>query len=337
VLSRRKINQERCRVEGLLAVLDALVQRQVAASGGQQVEDADAINLFRLRHRASLHLLRLRLLAELPQDMLLEECMLTLDQELLHREQELRKNGLPLLHSKLVDAFVCSAQGTVSNGLRGAHGVIAELGEKLVQSREKWLAHKLGEGATFSVPVLDAEQLACEVELERALRVCLLYYVAQYSFGKQAQDEAAADHHKLVQQEEEVEKVCGAMGGTVEEATVARALFWLDAQDFVWHMPFASQLLCRPGVASVLRSLGLTSWCHRFLTLSARYQTPPETGSMELEACEALQVTSRVKPEATLTTLTKIYPKTDIGVKGRERMTTNFHSTSCCRAKTQAG
>ena len=98
-LSRRKINQERCRVEGLLAVLDALVQRQAAASGGQQGEDSDPLKIFRLWHRASLHLLRLRLLAALPCAMLQEETTQKLEAALAHREQGLHKSGLPLLHN----------------------------------------------------------------------------------------------------------------------------------------------------------------------------------------------------------------------------------------------
>jgi hypothetical protein len=290
MLSRRKIHQERCRVEGLLAVLDALVQRQAAqdaAGGHQHVEDADPGMLPRLRHRASLHLLRLQLLVAVPEVLRQDRSTQALEHAISQREELLRKSGLPLLHSKLADAFVCSVPGALSNELRGADRMIAELVEKLMKSRDEWLADAVRKGRQSLKP--DARQLAREADIERALRLYILYCAAQHSYAESSAEQDATEHLVLLHQEKAADKICSAMGGTGEETTVALALFWLDAVDVQWHMQVAAQLLCRPGLAAVLGSLGLASWCHRFLTLSARFPAPPETGSMELEACRAMQ------------------------------------------------
>ena len=262
--SRRKLQRERCSVEGLLAVLDALVSRQ------ESQRDQRYVVLTQLRHRASLRVLWLQLLSVLPEDVRAHDAGISDTLEM--RAQELRKRGLVLLYDKLESFFV--RQTRASNAgipARGPEQVVAALIDMLEHSRAKWredTQRGAGDSET-TAPEFDQEQLAREAGYERAARVSLLYSAAQVYYSKALKD-AASEHTVLVQQEQNVDKLRCALGGTCHDTAAALALFWLDAVKEGQHVHHSTLFLCRPGVAGVLGSLHISASCHRFLALGAQ-------------------------------------------------------------------
>ena len=283
---RRRLQQERARVEGLVAVLDALVARQDSQPDAAAARDGGARVLAQLRHRAKLQLLRLRLLAAVPEAMRQPEGEHRIRESLALREQELRKSGLPLLHDKLAEAF---APTPPTAEQRGIEHTIATLVDRLQVTRQKWFEAQRQDGAEGGgwAPEFDPEQLAQEVDCERAARICILYQTALHCYPDA---HAGVLQHRVIAQEQQVDKVRSALGGTREDVAVALALFWLDAVDAPGRLHMASLLLCRPGVAGVLGSLRVSPWCHRFLTMPARGGAGEHDAVRAgLEACKALQ------------------------------------------------
>jgi hypothetical protein len=283
----RWLQQERARVEGLVAVLDALVAREAGGNGGPaglQAEtaaprDAGVRQLVQLRQRANMQLLRLRLLAAIPEKWRKPESEHRICESLARREQELRKIGLPLLHDKLAEVFVPTPLAAKQRGI--GHS-IAALVERLHLTRQKWTdAQNRGDGVGGDelAPEFDPEQIEQEVDIERAARISLLYATALH---------CNPDAPGAVEQQ--VDKVRCALGGTSSDLAVALALFWLDAVDAPYRLHRASLFLCRPGVAGVLGSLRVSPWCHRFLTQPALSGADePDIVWSGLEACQLLQ------------------------------------------------
>jgi hypothetical protein len=276
----RWLQQERARVEGLVAVLDALVAREDSQVETAAPRDAGVRELVQLRQRANLQLLWLRLLAAIPEELRQPESEHRICESLAMRELELRKIGLPLLHDKLAEAFVPTP---LTPEQRGIGHTIAALIERLQLTRQKWTdAKNRGDevGGDEWAPECDPEQIVQEVDIERAARISLLYATALYCYPDA--------HAGAVEQQ--VDKVRSALGGTRSDLAVALALFWLDAVDAPDRLHTASLLLCRPGVAGVLGSLRVSPWCHRFLTQPARSGADePDIVWSGLEACQMLQ------------------------------------------------
>ena len=256
VAGSRRLQVERGRVQGLLAVLEALAARGEEGLGGPDPHGGGGA-LARLRHRCRVEMLRMEMLAAVPEEMRKEASQQVLGDQLAARQAVLRKGGSPLLHDKLCDVFA-QPSSTLAAGQRGAKHVISALVESLLLARKSW------QQAPYTGQE-DEEHVQKESELERAARLCLLYYEAcQCCPDVSAVVQSA--HLVLVRQEQMVEALNRSLQGSSADAAAALALFWLDAVDCDSHVNLAARFICRSGVSAVLSEVRLSPLCHRLLT-----------------------------------------------------------------------